>query len=72
METLRGFPNLPAMVRAEQSSAAPHAFVMETLRGFPNLPAMGLCLPNAVCPPLSRAARQLNDLDSFVPNEKTV
>jgi hypothetical protein len=31
METLDGFPNLPAMVRAEQSSAAPHAFVMETL-----------------------------------------
>jgi len=27
METLAGFPNLPAMVRAEQSSAAPHAFV---------------------------------------------
>jgi hypothetical protein len=26
METLEGFPNLPAMVRAEQSSAAPHAF----------------------------------------------
>jgi hypothetical protein len=26
METLGGFPNLPAMVRAEQSSAAPHAF----------------------------------------------
>jgi hypothetical protein len=26
METLRGFPSLPAMVRAEQSSAAPHAF----------------------------------------------
>jgi hypothetical protein len=25
METLKGFPNLPAMVRAEQSSAAPHA-----------------------------------------------
>jgi len=25
METLEGFPNLPAMVRAEQSSAAPHA-----------------------------------------------
>jgi hypothetical protein len=25
METLRGFPSLPAMVRAEQSSAAPHA-----------------------------------------------
>jgi hypothetical protein len=41
METLGGFPNLPAMVRAEQSSAAPHAYiVMETLGGFPNLPAM--------------------------------
>jgi hypothetical protein len=39
METLKGFPNLPAMVRAEQGSAAPHA-VMETLKGFPNLPAM--------------------------------
>ena len=26
METLGGFPNLPAMVRAEQSSAAPHAY----------------------------------------------
>jgi hypothetical protein len=25
METLEGFPSLPAMVRAEQSSAAPHA-----------------------------------------------
>jgi hypothetical protein len=25
METLGGFPCLPAMVRAEQSSAAPHA-----------------------------------------------
>jgi hypothetical protein len=38
METLEGFPNLPATVRAEQSSAAPH-IVMETLEGFPNLPA---------------------------------
>ena len=28
METLGGFPNLPAMVRAEQSSAAPHAFCL--------------------------------------------
>jgi len=26
--------------RAEQSSAASHAFVMETLRGFPFLPAL--------------------------------
>ncbi len=40
METLGGFPNLPAMVRAERSSAAPHAPDMETLAGFPNLPAM--------------------------------
>jgi biotin synthase len=29
METLGGFPNLPAMVRAEQSSAAPHAIKLE-------------------------------------------
>jgi len=30
------------MVRAEQSSAAPHAVAMETLGGFQNLPAMGI------------------------------
>jgi len=29
METLEGFPNLPAMVHAEQSSAAPHATTEE-------------------------------------------
>jgi hypothetical protein len=40
METLGGFPCLPAMVRAERSSAAPHASDMETLGGFPCLPAM--------------------------------
>jgi hypothetical protein len=40
METLGGFPYLPAMVRAEQSSAAPHASELETLGGFPYLPAM--------------------------------
>jgi hypothetical protein len=28
------------MVRAEQGSAAPHAFLMGTLKGFPNPPAM--------------------------------
>jgi hypothetical protein len=40
METLGGFPCLPAMVRAEQSSPAPHATIeMETLGGFPCLPA---------------------------------
>jgi hypothetical protein len=47
METLKGFPNLPAMVRAEQSSAAPHAIVMETLGGFPN----PRHLPPALPPP---------------------
>jgi hypothetical protein len=47
METLKGFPNLPAMVRAEQSSAAPHAIVMETLGGFPN----PRHLPSALPPP---------------------
>jgi hypothetical protein len=43
METLKGFPYLPAMVRAERSSAAPHATqsLMETLKGFalPSAPA---------------------------------
>jgi len=38
-ETLGGFPTLPAKVRAEQSSAAPHALTKETLGGFPTLPA---------------------------------
>ena len=40
MGTLGGFPNPPAMVRAELSSAAPHAIVMGTLGGFPNPPAL--------------------------------
>jgi hypothetical protein len=34
METLEGFPCLPATVRDERSSAAPHATDMETLEGF--------------------------------------
>jgi len=29
METLGGFPNLPAMVRREQSSPAPHAIRLD-------------------------------------------
>ena len=37
METLGGFPNLPAMLRWRRSRQAPHALVMETLGGFPNL-----------------------------------
>jgi RimJ/RimL family protein N-acetyltransferase len=40
METLEGFPSLPAMVRGRQSRPAPHATDMETLEGFPSLPAM--------------------------------
>ena len=32
METLGGFPNLPAMVRAEQSSSASHAFASPSRR----------------------------------------
>jgi len=41
------------MVRAEHSSAAPHAIEMETLAGFPNLPAMvraehGSAAPHAI------------------------
>jgi hypothetical protein len=36
METLEGFPNLPAMVRAEQSSAAPHACVLEASQKLPS------------------------------------
>jgi hypothetical protein len=45
METLEGFPNLPAMLRCQQSWQAPHALasLMETLEGFPNLPAMLRC-----------------------------
>ena len=43
MGTLKGFPNPPAMVRAEQSSAAPHAFVMGILKGFRS--ALGTCHP---------------------------
>ena len=39
MEPLEEFPSLPATVRAERSSAAPHATDMETLGGFPCLPA---------------------------------
>jgi hypothetical protein len=39
METLGGFPNLPATVRAGRSSATPQIVEMETLGGFPNLPA---------------------------------
>jgi len=44
METLGGFPNPPAMVRAEQSSAAPHAtelagpFLVATALGHPLIP----------------------------------
>jgi hypothetical protein len=43
METLEGFPNLPAMLRCQQSWQALQAIVMETLEGFPNLPAMLRC-----------------------------
>ena len=35
MNTLEGSPNLPAMVRAERSSAAPRATNMDTLEGVP-------------------------------------
>ena len=54
MGTLEGFPNPPAMVRAELSSAAPHAF-MGTLEGFalhsaptthPASPALRAASPN--------------------------
>jgi predicted Zn-dependent protease with MMP-like domain len=38
-ETLGGFPTLPAKVRAEQSSAAPHALTKEPPGGEPTLPA---------------------------------
>jgi DNA mismatch repair ATPase MutS len=53
METLGGFPNLPATVRAEQSSAAPHA----TQQAEPSLVA------NALGHPLIPAsARVANDV----------
>ena len=35
INTLEGVPNLPAMVRAERSSAAPHATHMDTVEGSP-------------------------------------
>ena len=38
METLEGFPNLPAMVRAEHSSAAPHA--LDSTAAFLPLPRL--------------------------------
>ncbi len=54
METLEGFPSLPTLVRAEQSSAAPHATDMETLEGFPSLPTLvraeqSSAAPHATC-----------------------
>jgi hypothetical protein len=57
METLRGFPNLPAMVRAEQSSAAHHVTrlvrLVDWLESRRNqlfaIPAVVLLLPEQLC-----------------------
>jgi len=40
METLRGFPNLPALWLRWAKPTSANA-IAETLRGFPNLPATG-------------------------------
>ena len=62
METLGGFPNLPAMVRAEQSSAAPHATdrpaVAQEPSVFQTVVPSSLPPPQAVpAPPPARRAR---------------
>jgi hypothetical protein len=42
METLGGFPNLPALWLRWAKPSFAYAIVMETLAGFPNLPALWL------------------------------
>jgi hypothetical protein len=42
METLKGFPNPPAMVRVERSSPLPTRWQWEPWEGFPNPPALWL------------------------------
>jgi glycosyltransferase involved in cell wall biosynthesis len=59
MGTLKGSPNPPAMVRAGQSPAAPHAFVMGTLEGSPNPPAMVRAGQSPAAPHAMPRARRL-------------
>ena len=42
METLGGFPNLPALGLRRAKPDSANAILMETLGGFPNLPALWL------------------------------
>jgi len=42
METLGGFPNLPALWLRRAKPGCANFIVMETLGGFPNLPALWL------------------------------
>jgi hypothetical protein len=42
METLGGFPNLPALWLRRAKPDSANATMMETLGGFPNLPALWL------------------------------
>jgi hypothetical protein len=42
METLGGFPNLPALWLRRAKPGSAYATDMETLGGFPNLPALWL------------------------------